>query len=119
MKFLIFFFLLILNANAQFTESFLVEVKDRSIKVTSPKKKSDVVSIIVTNNTLDKIVSEVRADDKVIRRFRLNPESKEVIQVEMKKVKHLKYLPISPPFEAAELKFNQKVYEIPEKNEKS
>lgn len=103
------------NGNAQYTGSFIVEVNDRSIKVTSPLKKLDTVSIIVKNNTFDKIISELRSEKKVLKRFVLKPEGKEVIQVNYSKVKTLFYVPVAPPFEAVELKFKQRPYEVPPK----
>ncbi len=103
------------NAFSQFTDSFIVDINDQSIKITSPLKKADVVSIIIKNNTLDKIVSEIKADEKVIKRFVLKAEEKEVFQVKLKGVKRLEYVPVAPPFESADLRFEQKPYEIPEK----
>ncbi|MFT6633701.1 MAG: hypothetical protein ACJAS4_003672 [Bacteriovoracaceae bacterium] len=104
-----------IKANAQYTDSFIVEINDQTIKVTSPLKKTETVSIIIKNNTLDKIVSELRSDKKVLKRFVLKQEGKEVIQVNYSKIKTLFYVPIAPPFEAAELRFEQRPYEIPEK----
>jgi hypothetical protein len=101
---------------AQFTPSFIVEVSDRKIKVTSPLKKVDIVSIIIVNKTFEKITSELKSDKKVLKRFVLKPEGKEVIQVNFSKVKALYYVPVSPPFEAVKLIFKQRPYEIPEKN---
>lgn len=99
----------------QFTDSFIVDVSDQKIVVTSPLKKIPVASIIVRNQTLDKIISEIRSDDKVLKRFILKGEGKEVIQVDFTKISKLYYVPVSPPFEAAELKFSQRPYEIPPK----
>jgi hypothetical protein len=104
-----------IQAKAQYTDSFIVEINDQTIKVTSPLKKTETVSIIIKNNTLDKIVSELRSDKKVLKRFVLKQEGKEVIQVNYSKIKTLFYVPIAPPFEAAELRFEQRPYEIPEK----
>ena len=112
---LICFFLYPLMSMGKYTESFIVDVKDRSISVTSPLKKVDNVSIIINNKTLDKIVSELRSEQKVLKRFVLKPEGKEVIQLSLKGIKKLYYVPIAPPFEAAELRFEQRAYEIPEK----
>jgi|TARA_Y100001936_G_C15513132_1_gene379006 hypothetical protein len=104
-----------MNVFGKFTGSFVVEINDRTIKVTSPLKKLDTVSIIVKNNTLDQIVSELRSEKKVLKRFVLKPEGKEVIQVDYSKVKTLFYVPVSPPFEAAQLRFSEGPYEIPPK----
>lgn len=100
----------------QSTESFIVDVSDQGILVTSPAKKMSVVSIIIKNQTVDRIISEIRSEDKVIKRFVLKGEGREVIQVDFSKIKKLYYVPVSPPFEAAELKFGQRSYAIPPKN---
>lgn len=99
----------------QFTDSFIVDVSDQKIVVTSPSKKIPVASIIIRNQTLEKIISEIRTEDKVLKRFVLKGEGKEVIQVDFSKIGKLYYVPVSPPFEAAELKFSQRPYEIPPK----
>ncbi len=95
----------------------MVEVNDRSIKVTSPLKAKKFVSIIVENKTFDRIVSEIKTDKKVLKRFVLEaaPKGKQVIQVKWKDIKKLYYVPIAPPFEAAELKLAKNPYEIPKK----
>lgn len=118
MRFFSIFLLLLLPTITlgQSTESFIVEISDQKIKVTSPSKKIDVASIIIKNETLDKIISEIRSEDKVIKRFVLKSQGKEVIQIDFSKIKKLYYVPMSPPFESAELKFSQRPYEIPPKN---
>ncbi|MBT4792360.1 MAG: hypothetical protein HON90_12385 [Halobacteriovoraceae bacterium] len=116
MKLLLLIVLLYSNAGlAQFTASFIVDINEQSIKVTSPKQKKGNISIIIKNNTFDKIISELRSKTKVLKRFVLQPEKKEIIQVDFSKVDALYYVPVSPPFEAVELKFNQRPYEVPEK----
>ena len=121
MKLTLFIYLICLSLTsfAQNTEAFLVEISDQRIKVTSPLKKSQIVSIIVKNETFEKIISELRSEDKVLKRFVLKPEGQEVTQVDYSKIKELYYVPVSPPFEAARLRFTEKPYEIPEESEKS
>ena len=99
----------------RYTEAFIVEVHNQSIKVTSPLKKVDAVSIIIKNNTFDKIVSELRSETKVLKRFVLKEQGKEVLQVDYSKTKALFYVPVAPAFEAVELKFEQGPYEVPAK----
>jgi hypothetical protein len=115
MRLVLMILLFLPSAYAKFSQAFMVDINDRGIKITSPLKKTDVVSIIVKNNTLDKIVSELKSNDKVIKRFVLKAEGKEVFQVKLKGVTKLEYVPIAPPFESADLRFEQKPYEIPEK----
>ncbi|MBD65871.1 MAG: hypothetical protein CME62_11735 [Halobacteriovoraceae bacterium] len=112
---IVFMLLFSVSVFAEYKDSFIVEVSDRKIKVTSPLKKVSFVSIIVKNETFDKIISEIRSEDKVLKRFVLKPEGQEVVQIDYSKVKKLFYVPVAPPFEAVELRFEQKPYEVPEK----
>ena len=108
--------LLSVNAYAKYTKSFIVKIGDRVTKISSPDEKLDVVSIVLDNETLDKIIGQLKtSENKVIARVTLNPESKEVVQVDMRRVDRLYFVPFSPPGEAIELKFSQEDYEVPEK----
>jgi hypothetical protein len=117
MKYLILTTLLLsLNTFAQQTSnSFLVTIEDDKIKVISPKKKMKIVSIIIKNNTFDDIRSEIATDKKTLKRFNLKAQASASIQVNYTKIKTLYYVSIAPPFQAVELKFTQRPYEIPEK----
>ena len=100
------------------TGAFIVDINDQGMTISSPAEKLETVSVIIKNNTLDKVVSELRGKSSVLKRFVLRPNSKEVLSVNMKEQDILYFVPLSPPFESAKLKFKQKVYEIPKKNEK-
>lgn len=117
MKYLICVFILLISvtALAESTDAFIVDINDQRIRVTSPAKKIKIASIIIRNETEEKIISEIRSVDKVLKRFVLKSLGREVIQVDFSKVEKLYYVPVSPPFEAAELKFSREAYEIPEK----
>ena len=83
--------------------------------MTSPKVKEDIISIIVVNKTLDKIIAQIRDKQKVLRRFTLKREGKEVIQVKATHISGLSFVPIAPAFEEVELNFKAEPYEIPQK----
>lgn len=115
-KLLVPIFLIVSNlALAKYSESFIVRIGDQTTRVSSPAKQVDVVSISLQNETLDKIIGQIKTTNKVITRVTLNPESKEVIQVNMRKVDRLFFVPYAPPGEAVELRFSQEDYEVPEK----
>lgn len=99
----------------QKSEAFIVTVKNLSVQVISPENKLNTVSVIVKNDTAVKLVSELRSEGRVLKRFSLKPLSSKTILVSMKKVKQLYYVSIAPPFQAVALKFNEQPYEIPEK----
>lgn len=96
-------------------EAFIVTIKEDKIRVISPKKKQKSVGIIIKNETFDKITSEVRSDKGVIKRFVLKSQGTKSLQVNYSNTKSLFYVSIAPPFQAVELKFSQRAYEIPEK----
>lgn len=117
MKYFLFFILFISNLSfaADTSEAFIITIDENRIKVVSPKTKKDIVGIIIKNNTFDDIRSEIVSDKKVIKRFVLKSQDSESVQVDYTKVKTLFYVSIAPPFQAVELKFSQRPYEIPEK----
>ena len=54
-------------------------------------------------------------EDKVLKRFNLKAQGKEVLQVDYKKAKKVFFIPISPPSQGVELIFSKRQYEVPEK----
>jgi hypothetical protein len=115
-KWIILFTLLINTTLAQENaDAFIVTIKDDRIRVVSPKEKSNLIGVIITNETFEKIVSEVRSDQGVIQRFVLAPQGSTSLQVNFSNIKSLFYVSVAPPFQAVELKFSQRAYEIPEK----
>jgi hypothetical protein len=99
----------------QKSEAFIVTVKNMSIHVISPFTKGQTVSVVIKNETMVKLTSELRSRTKVLKRFTLKPLSSKSILVNTKGLKQLYYVSVAPPFQAVELKFNEKPYEIPEK----
>lgn len=99
----------------QTSEAFIVTIKDTKISVTSPAKKQKTIGLIIKNETFDKIISEVRSEKGVIKRFVLKPQSNETLEIDYYKINTLYYVAIAPPAQAVELKFSQRAYEIPEK----
>ncbi len=98
-------------------EAFLVTVKDQSIEVVSPKIKREVVTLVVSNRTFDKIISEIRSGEKTIKRFVLEPDGTKgasfSLTVKVEKGETLNYVSIAPPFQEAPLIFSKEKYEIP------
>lgn len=119
MKGLIFLIFLVLSVSSfasQNSEAFLVTIKNMSIQVISPAKKIDTVSVVIKNDTSEKLIGELRSETRVLKRFSLAPLSNKTLLVNMKNEKQLYYVSVAPPFQAVALKFNERPYEIPEKN---
>ncbi|MCO4753651.1 MAG: hypothetical protein KC478_04180 [Bacteriovoracaceae bacterium] len=118
MKLLICLSILVASVHAQKSyESFIVNVEDEKISVTSPEKKKKVVTIVVKNNSFDKIVSEIKSDSKVLKRFTLFPSGKKgstyTLTVDYEKSGTVYYAPVAPPFQAVPLTFSKGSYEVP------
>lgn len=115
----IFLLLLLFTFSAfaqQKSEAFIVTIKNMSIQVISPKKKIQTVSVVVKNETAVKLIGELRSTKSVLERFSLAPLQSKTLLVSMKSIKQLYYVSVAPPFQAVALRFNERPYEIPEKN---
>lgn len=108
--------------------SFVVEIQEKKISVTSPTGKdinlalgiendpaSSKIGVIFNNKTLDKIYAEFRNDSKVLKRFVLEGNQNKTIEIEKKFIDGLYFVPVSPPFQGVPLKLSQGKYEIPQK----
>lgn len=98
-------------------ESFLVTVGDRKISVVSPEKPVKIVTIVVKNDTFDRIISEIKTDSKTLKRFTLEPSGKKgavySLTVDISKTSGLHFVSIAPPFQEVPLAFSPETYEIP------
>ncbi len=98
------------------SDAFIVNAESEFYKVVSPKKVSKRSAIIFNNRMLTKLrgklVSEGRGDIKFIS---IKPRSTSSIQFDFDKKDKYYFMPLSPPFQAIDLRLGQKSYEIPEK----
>ena len=99
----------------EYTGAFNITVEDQKIRVTSPKKKTDMISILVKNNTFEDIRSELASEKGIIKRFNLKAQATRSVQVNFSKFKTLFFVSVAPPFQSVELKFSKRPYEIPAK----
>lgn len=98
-------------------EAFIITVTDRKISVVSPSTKKDIVTVVVKNDTFDKILSELKSGDKTLKRFTLQPSGQKgavyTLTVNLKEAKTVEYVSIAPPFQEVPLHFAKESYEIP------
>ena len=115
-KFLLFITLTISSSvfAQENADAFIVTLSDEKVRVVSPKKKQKIIGVIIKNETFDNITSELRSDKGVIKRFVLKSQASKSFQVNYSKINTLYYVSIAPPFQAVELRFSQRAYEIPE-----
>lgn len=114
--FICYLFIVSNSYGQQKSEAFLVTIKNLSIHVVSPTQQEETVSVVVKNETSENILSQLKTEDRVLKRFNLKPQSQRAISLSTKDIEKLYYISIAPPFQSVELKYNQRPYEIPEKN---
>lgn len=97
-------------------DAFMVTIFERSIKVLSPAKFNNPQGIVLTNETLVKVVGKViDENDKVLKFVSIEPGQFRSIEVKFKKNSKLYFVPMSPSFQEVELVFGKKAYEVPPK----
>ena len=97
-------------------DAFMVTIFERRIKVLSPSKFNNPQGIVLTNETLVKIVGKiVDENDKVLKFVSIEPGQFRSIEVKFKKNSKLYFVPMAPSFQEVELVFGKKAYEVPPK----
>lgn len=115
MKFL-FLLLLPVFAFAQVkTESFIIQINDRSMKVLSPDKKKIMFSVLVENHSLSDQVGKFSAGNKILKFVTVHSGKSETVEIENKSNTPVVFIPLSPAFQEVPLQFGKKAYEIPSK----
>jgi hypothetical protein len=116
MKLLIFslFFSFMVKANPK-TETFVVQIFDRSMKVLSPEKRREIFSVLVENRSLSDQIGKFIVNGKIIKFVSVKSGITESVEIENKTSSNVVFVPVSPAFQEAELIFGKKAYEIPSK----
>lgn len=100
------------------TDAFMVRIFDERVVVTSPIKKKKDINVIVENKTLNKIVGKVETESGVVLGFvSLMPKKFQSVSLKERGSEKVYFIPLSPSFQKVILKFNNKVYEIPPKEQ--
>ena len=98
------------------SDAFIINVESDYYKVVSPKRVDKKSSLIFKNRMLTKLrgklVSKKRGD---IRFISIKPRAINSIEFKYDKSDRYSFVPMSPPFQAIDLRLGQKSYEIPEK----
>ena len=106
--------ILIIFPSHLLASSFNVEVHNGFVRVKSPEKEVDPVSVVVKNTTDIKAFAEIRSTKKALKKFAVEGGKTAIFQIKLPKDKKLYYFPISPPSQSVELIFNQRPYAVPE-----
>jgi hypothetical protein len=97
------------------TQSFIIQINDRSMSVLSPEKKKEMFSVLVENKSLSDQVGKFIVGDKIIKFVSVKSGKTESIEIENKSTSTVVFVPVSPAFQEVPLYFGKKAYEIPSK----
>jgi hypothetical protein len=97
------------------SESFLVDLHDKKVKVTSPIKKRPIVGFIVNNHTLSTIHAKIATPKKDLKFFTIKSQKSKAFDIKINNEEKVYLVSISPPDQEIELVFDRKAYEIPAK----
>ena len=110
------FLLLPMSVFAQVkTETFVIEIQDRSMKVTSPEKKKPFLTVLVENRSLSDQVAKFMVKGKNLKFVSIPSGKSQTVEIENKSAGPVYFVPLSPAFQDVELIFGKKAYEIPSK----
>ncbi len=119
MKIGLFLFLLftqVLTYSYERSDAFILEVESDHYKVLSPTNVDKNSAVIIKNKMLTKLRGKlVSQKDGDIKYLSIKPRSTKSFQFPYDKKTKYFFIPLSPPFQAVDLRLGQKSYEIPEK----
>lgn len=97
------------------TETFVIQIQDRSISILSPEKRKPVYSVLVENRSLSDQLGKFTVQGKILKYVSVKSGMTEPVEIENKTGANVIFVPVSPAFQEVELQFGKKAYEIPSK----
>lgn len=97
------------------TETFVVQIHDRSMSVLAPDKHRNVFAVLVENHSLSDQLGKFIVQGKLLKYVSVKPGNTESVEIENKTSSNVVFVPVSPAFQEVELLFGKKAYEIPSK----
>ena len=97
------------------SDTFVVQINDRSMSVLSPEKKKDLYSVIVENRSLSDQIGKFTVGKKLLKYVSVKSGKTETVEIENKTGRSVFFVPVSPAFQDVELLFGKKAYEVPSK----
>jgi hypothetical protein len=95
------------------SDAFLVKVFDNYVRVVSPDKNYSLVSIIIENKTMSKLIGKVVKGKTDLAFLSIDPDKTKSVQVKYTKEEKLLFIPMAPASQEVELIVGKKTYEIP------
>ena len=96
-------------------ETFIIQIRDRSMSVFSPEKVKKKFTVLVENQSLSDQVVKLTVKGKILKYVSINSGRTESVEIENNTTSNVVFVPVSPAFQEAELIFGKKAYEIPSK----
>lgn len=97
------------------SESFVIQIQDRSMSVLAPPLKKNIYSVLVENRSLSDQVAKFTVQGKILKYVSVKSGQTEPVEIENKTSANVVFIPVSPAFQEVELLFGKKAYEIPSK----
>lgn len=97
------------------TESFVVQIYDRSMKVISPEKRRDMFAVLLENHSLSDQIGKFTVGNKTLKFVTVESGKSESVEIENKTSHPVMFVPLSPASQEIPLQFGKKAYEIPSK----
>jgi hypothetical protein len=97
------------------SESFVIQIADRNLKVVAADKRRDIFAVLIENRSLSDQIGKFIVNGKKLKFVSVRSGSSETVEIENKTSSSVIFVPVSPAFQEVELIFGKKSYEIPVK----
>lgn len=97
------------------TDTFIIQIKDRSMNILAPEKKREFYPVTVENLSLSDQLGKFTVQGRLLKYIKVKPGKSETVEIENKSAAPVVFVPVSPAFQEVELTFGKKAYEIPSK----
>lgn len=95
-------------------DAFIVKIYDKQVRVLSPTKYDEKLSVIIENKTLTPMRGKLETySGETLNYVSIDPGKSTSLSVERLNKERLFFIPTSPPLQKVELKLGNKPYEIP------
>lgn len=118
MKLLLMLHLMVISLPVQAqvkSETFIIQIQDRSMSVIAPDTRRSIYSVMVENRSLSDQLAKFMVQGKILKYVSVKSGVTEPVEIENKTSANVVFVPVSPAFQEVELIFGKKAYEIPAK----
>lgn len=97
------------------SDTFIIQIQDRSMSVIAPDTRRNIYSVLVENRSLSDQLAKFTVQGKILKYVSVKSGVTEPVEIENKTSANVVFVPVSPAFQEVELLFGKKAYEIPAK----